>query len=65
MAYEQFQTNEQASRSRSARTHVAPALGLFFLAPLVGEFLWWQGAVDPRSGPPLAAGLEAASGKPG
>ena len=40
MAYTQTQTNEQAAtRPQSARRGFIPALGLFFLAPLVGEFL--------------------------
>jgi hypothetical protein len=39
MVYEQAQTNERIIESQSAKTRLAPALGLFFLAPLVGEFL--------------------------
>jgi hypothetical protein len=49
MAYTQTQTSEQErTRPQIAKRHFIPALGLFFLAPLVGEFLlgnlpitWW------------------------
>ncbi|HMQ54755.1 MAG TPA: hypothetical protein PKD98_21935, partial [Anaerolineae bacterium] len=37
--YKQTETNTQTVEARSAKTRLAPALGLFFLAPLIGEFL--------------------------
>jgi hypothetical protein len=37
--YKQTQTKERTVETQSARTRLAPALGLFFLAPLIGEFL--------------------------
>lgn len=39
MIYKQTQTKERTVETQSARTRLAPALGLFFLAPLIGEFL--------------------------
>ncbi|MCL4301226.1 MAG: hypothetical protein KJ077_36175 [Anaerolineae bacterium] len=37
--YKQTQTKERTVETQSTRTRLAPALGLFFLAPLIGEFL--------------------------